>query len=80
MKHLLVTSPVRSYNGHEPIRAIQHRFRIIKTDISGYFPIVMEKSNTCEKGKPEDKAKFINKRIYGEEQIEFIKHELSQIE
>ena len=30
--------------------------------------------------KPEDKAKFIYKCIYREEQIELFKHELSQIE
>ena len=36
--------------------------------------------NTCEKSKPEDKAQFIYKRIYGEEQTELFKHELGQIE
>ena len=36
--------------------------------------------NTCEKSKPEDKTQFIYKRIYGEEQTELFKHELSQIE
>ena len=36
--------------------------------------------NTCEKSKPEDKAQFISKRIYGEEQTKLFKHELGQIE
>ena len=36
--------------------------------------------NTCKKSKPENKAQFIYKCIYGEEQIELIEHELSQIE
>ena len=36
--------------------------------------------NTCGKSKPEDKAQFIYKLIYGEEPIESFKHELRQIE
>ena len=36
--------------------------------------------NTCKKSKPEDKAQFIYKSIYEEEQIELFKHELSQTE
>ena len=42
---------------------IQHRSGIIKTDISDHFPIAFV-LNTCEKSKPEDKARFIYKRIY----------------
>ena len=61
------------------ISGIQHRSGIIKTDISDHFPIVFA-LNTCEKGKPEDKAQFICKCIYEEEQVELFKHELSQIE
>ena len=44
-----------------------------------HFPIVFALSKS-EKSKPEDKAQFICKQIYGEEQIELFKHELSQIE
>ena len=51
----------------------------MKTNISGHFPIVFER-NTCEERKPEDKTQFIYKHIYGEEQIELFKHELSHIE
>ena len=51
------------------ISGIQHRSDIIKTDILDYFPIVFA-LNTCGKSNPEDKAQFIYKRIYGEEQIE----------
>ena len=61
------------------ISGIQHRSGIIKTDISNHFPIVFA-LNTCEKSKPEDKAQFIYKRFYGEEQTDLVKHELSQIE
>ena len=61
------------------ISGIQHRSGIIKTDISDHFPIAFV-FNTCEKSKPEDKAQFIYKCFYGEEQIELFKHELSQIE
>ena len=61
------------------ISGIQHRSGIIKTDILDHFPIVYALS-TCEKSKPEDKARFIYKCIYGEEQIELFKNELSQIE
>ena len=61
------------------ITGIQHRSGIIKTDISDHFPIVFV-LNTCEKSKPEDKAQFIYKRLYREEQIELFKHELSQVE
>ena len=52
------------------ISGIQHRSGIIKTDISDHFPIVFA-VNTCEKSKPENKAQYIYKRIYEEEQIEF---------
>ena len=58
------------------ISAIQHRSGIIKAD---HFPIVFA-LNTCEKSKPEDNAQFIHKCIYGEEQIELSKDELSQID
>ena len=61
------------------ISGIQHRSDIIKTDISNHFPFVFA-LNTCEKSKPEDKAQFIYKRFYGEEQTDLVKHELSQIE
>ena len=61
------------------ISGIQHRSGIIKTDISNHFPIVFA-LNTCEKSKPGDKAQFIYKRFYGEEQTDLVKHELSQIE
>ena len=61
------------------ISGIQHRFGIIKTDISDHFPVVFA-LYTYEKSKPEDKAQFIYKRIYGEEQIELFKHELSHVE
>ena len=61
------------------ISSIQHWSGIIKTDISDHFPIVFAFS-TCEKSKPEDKAQFIYKCIYKEEQIELFKHESSQIE
>ena len=54
---------------------IQHRFRIIKIDISDHFPVLFVLS-TSEWSKPENKAKFIYKRIYGEEQVELFKHEL----
>ena len=37
----------------------------METDISDHFPIVFA-LNTCEKSKPEDKAQFIYKSIYGE--------------
>ena len=47
------------------ISGIQHRSGIIKTDISDHFPIAFALS-TCEKGKSEDKAQFIHKRIYRE--------------
>ena len=33
-----------------------------------------------KKSKPEDKAQFIYKRIYGKERIELFKRELGQIE
>ena len=58
---------------------ILHWSGIIKTDISDHFPIVFV-LNTCEKSRPEDKAQFIYKRFYGEEQIELFKYELSHIE
>ena len=58
------------------ISGIQHRSGIIKTDISDHFPIVFALI-TCEKSKPEDKAQFIYKRIYEEEQIKLSKHELN---
>ena len=58
---------------------VQHRSGIIKTNISDHFPIVFA-LNTCEKGKPENKAQYIYKCIYEKEQIELFKHELSQIE
>ena len=45
---------------------IQHRSGIIKTDISDHFPIVLA-LNTCGKNKPEDKAQFLYKCVYGEE-------------
>ena len=61
------------------ISDIQHRSSIIKTDILDHFPIVFA-LNTWEKSKPQDTAQFIFKRIYGEEQIELFKHELSQTE
>ena len=65
------------------INGIQHRSGIIKTDISDHFPIVFA-LNPCEKSKPEDKAQFIYKCIYEEEQVELFiflfKHELGQIE
>ena len=61
------------------ISGIQHRSGIIKTDISDHFLIVFV-LNTGEKSKPEDKAQFIYKRIYEEEQIQLFKHDLSQIE
>ena len=61
------------------ISGVQHRFGIVKTDISDHFPIVFA-LDTCEKCKSEDKAQFFYKIIYGEEQIELFKHELSQIE
>ena len=61
------------------ISGIQHRFGILKTDISNHLPTVFA-LNTCEKSKPEDKAQFIYKCIYEEKQIESFKHELSQIE
>ena len=51
------------------ISGIQHRFGITKNDISDHFPIVFA-LNTCEKSKPEDKAQFIYKCFYGEEQID----------
>ena len=54
---------------------IQHRFRIIKVDISDHFPVLFV-LNTSEWSKPENKAKFIYKCIYGEEQVELFKHEL----
>ena len=50
-----------------------------KTDILDCFLIVFA-INTYKESKPEDKAQFIHKRIYGEVQIELFKHELSQIE
>ena len=55
----------------------RHRSGIIKIDISGHFPIVFA-LNTFEKSKSENKAQFIYKRIYGEEQIELFKIELAQ--
>ena len=58
------------------ISGIQHRSGIIKTDISDHFPIVFALI-TCEKSKPEDKAQFIYKHIYEEEQIKLSKHELN---
>ena len=61
------------------ISDIKHRCGKIKTDIYDRFPIVFA-LKTCEIGKPEDKAQFIYKRIFREEQIESFKHELSQIE
>ena len=61
------------------ISGIKHRSDIIKTDISDHFPIVFP-VNTYEKSEPEDKAQFIYKGFYGEEQIELFKHELRQIE
>ena len=64
---------------HTVISGIQHRTGIIKIDISDNFPIVFA-LDTPEKSKSEDKAQFIYKCIYGEEQIELFKHELSQIE
>ena len=64
---------------HTVISGIQYRTGIIKNDISDNFPIVFA-LNTPEKRKSEDKAQFIYKCIYGEEQIELFKHELSQIE
>ena len=48
-------------------------------DISDHFLIVFT-LNTCEKSEPEDKTQFNYKRIYREEQICLLKHELSQIE
>ena len=60
------------------ISGIQHRSCIIKTDILDHFPILFA-LNTCERSKPEDKAQFIYKRIYGEEPIALFKHELGQI-
>ena len=50
------------------ISGIQHRSGIIKTDISGHFPIVFA-LNTCEKSKAEDKVQFIYKNISKEEQL-----------
>ena len=61
------------------ISGIKHRSDIIKIDISDHFPIVFP-VNTNEKSKPEDKAQFIYKGFYGEEQIKLFKYELSQIE
>ena len=67
----IITNTVKS--------GIQHRSGIIKTDISDHFPIVFA-LNTCEKSKTENKAQYIYKCIYEEEQIELFKHELNQIE
>ena len=61
------------------ISGIQHRFGIIKTDISDHFPIVFA-LYTCGKSEPENKAQFIYKHIYGKEQIELFKNEISQID
>ena len=61
------------------ISGIQHRSGIIKTDMSNHFPIIFV-FNTCEESKPEDKAQFIYKHIYEEEQIELFRHEQSQID
>ena len=61
------------------ICAIQHRFGIIKTDISDHFPIVFA-LNTREENTPENRAQFIYEWIYGEKQIELIKHKLNQVE
>ena len=58
------------------ISGIQRRSGIIRSD---HFPIVFA-LNTCEKSKLADKAQFIYKCIYEEEQIELFKHELSRIE
>ena len=59
------------------ISGIQPRSLII--DISDHFPIVFA-LGTCEKYKPEDKAEFIYKQVYGEKQIELLEHEIGQIE
>ena len=40
------------------ISGIQHRFGILKTDISDHFPTVFA-LNTCEKSKPEDSTIYL---------------------
>ena len=65
--------------GNTVISGIRHGSGTIKTDISDHFPIVFA-LNSCEKSEPEDKAQFIYKRIYGEEQIDLFNHEISQVE
>lgn len=52
---------------------------ITKPDTSDHFPNIFG-LNTCEKNQPEDKAQFVCKFIYGEDQNELFEHELSHIE
>ena len=49
----------------------------MKVDILDHFAIVFAIS---ERSKPEDEAQFTCKCIYGEEQLELFKHQLSHFD